>query len=174
MQKFNVKILDQGKSTVKLELEFNHNIWIISKTKESLDQYLKSINVENLSDLNQISEEKIIKNPCFSTLLYFDFFKKMDLLTQTDTYRLLKIKIEQIEVLKSEISIDNNTAKSIINIDIQFKFSQELTSEQSKITNSKQTIVEQINYKKSHKQIKALSKELGLPMKKIKYLDKES
>lgn len=36
-QKFNVKILDQGKSTVKLELEFNHNIWIISKTKESLD-----------------------------------------------------------------------------------------------------------------------------------------
>ena len=94
MQKFNVKILDQGKSTVKLELEFNHNIWIISKTKESLDQYLKSINVDNLSDLNQISEEKIIKNPCFSTLLYFDFFKKMDLLTQTDTYRLLKIKIE--------------------------------------------------------------------------------
>jgi uncharacterized metal-binding protein YceD (DUF177 family) len=45
----------------------------------------------------------------------------MDLLTQTDTYRLLKLKIEQIEVLKSEISIDNNSAKSIINIDIQFK-----------------------------------------------------
>jgi hypothetical protein len=40
------------------------------------------------------------------------------------------LKIEQIEVLKSEISIDNNSAKSIINIDIQFKFSQELSSEQ--------------------------------------------
>ena len=122
--------MDQGKNTVKLELEFNHNIWIISKTKESLDQYLKSINVENLSELNQTLDEKVIKNPCFSTLLYFEFFKKMDLLTQTDTYRLLKLKIEQIEVLKSEISIDNNSAKSIINIDIQFKFSQELSSDQ--------------------------------------------
>jgi hypothetical protein len=55
--------LDQGKNTVKLELEFNHNIWIISKTKESLDQYLKSINVENLKDLNYSSEEKLNKNP---------------------------------------------------------------------------------------------------------------
>jgi hypothetical protein len=52
MKAFNVKVLDQGKSTVKLELEFNQHIWIISKTKDSIDQFLKSINVESLSDLN--------------------------------------------------------------------------------------------------------------------------
>ena len=84
MKAFNVKVLDQGKSTVKLELEFNQHIWIISKTKDSIDQYLKSINVESLSDLNLTKteeKEKIIKTPSFSTLLFFDFFKKMDLLT---------------------------------------------------------------------------------------------
>ena len=58
-----------------------------------LDNTLYEYEEPHLHALSLV-KEKVIKNPCFSTLLFFDFFKKMDLLTQIDTYRLLKLKIE--------------------------------------------------------------------------------
>ena len=70
---FSVKIVDHGINTTKFELSFKNNFWIISKSQDLVDEYLDSINTKLLSSLNV---EK--QNPRFSTLLFFDFFKKTD------------------------------------------------------------------------------------------------
>ena len=110
-----------------------------------------------------------------------------------DGYRHLDLKIEQIDVNEAELGIDAATAKTVINLEIAFTFSQEWQDDTKKkredgefqsptkgwrgmsppspgLHKVKETIV----YRKTHKQLKELSRELGMDMKKIKYLDRES
>ena len=74
---FQIKMVDEGRMTQKMDCEFRGDVWIISKAKSLVNRYLKSINLNKLEDLN-IKRSDRIRNPRFSTLLFFDFFKKVD------------------------------------------------------------------------------------------------
>ena len=110
---FSVKVVDHGVNTTKFELSFKNNFWIISKSQDLVDQYLDSINTKLLSSLNV---EK--QNPRFSTLLFFDFFKKTDQYSQIDVFRTLDLQLLNIDVRDADLTIDPQ-GKTIINIALE-------------------------------------------------------
>jgi hypothetical protein len=61
------------------------NIWIISKNKLICNQFLSELGVNSIEDLNQNNGH------LFPILLFFEFFKKQDSVTQINAYRDLKL-----------------------------------------------------------------------------------
>lgn len=98
---FSIKIMDHGLNTTKFDLSYKNYVWIVSKNQEMVDQYLESINVSLLSDLNIQN-----RSPRFSTLLFFDFFKKQDNFAQIDVFRNLALKVDKIDVKTADLKID--------------------------------------------------------------------
>lgn len=99
-------------------MEYRSHVWLISKNQELVDQYLGSIGLAILSHLN--TDDGV--NPRFTTLLFFDFFKKIDQMSAVDTFRSLNLKIEQIEVFGTSLRIDSKTGKTVIDLDFCFTF----------------------------------------------------
>lgn len=134
---FSAKVVDEGRATSKLDLEYRGNVWIMSKNREVMHKYLKSIGLNSLSELEvtQVVKGQVNTkptNPRFSTLIFFEFFKKVDPLSQRDGYRHLDLKIENMEVTEAELGIDAATAKTVINLEMAFTFSQEWQDESKK------------------------------------------
>lgn len=130
---------------------------------------MESVGLSILSHLNTSNA-----NPRFSTLLFFEFFKKMDQLSAIDTYRNLGLKIEQIEVFGTSLRIDSKTGKTVIYLDFCLTIGQNIGTCPGKPQPEGPKISERIAYRKTHKQLKALSQEAGVDMKSIKYLDREN
>lgn len=117
---FTIKAIEFGKTTTKFDMEYRSHVWLISKNQDLVDQYLESVGHGILSHLN--TEDGV--NPRFTTLLFFDFFKKVDQMSANDTYRGLYLTIEQIEVLGTSLRIDSKTGKTVIDLDYCFTFGQ--------------------------------------------------
>jgi hypothetical protein len=62
----------------------------------------------------------------------------------------------------ADLRIDPRSAKTVINLDLLFIFSQN------------EGEMSWVSYSKTHKNLKELSRKLGLEMPKIKYLDRET
>ena len=62
----------------------------------------------------------------------------------------------------ADLRIDPRTAKTVIKLDLLFIFSQN------------EDVMSWVSYSKTHKNLKELSRKLGLEMPKIKYLDRET
>lgn len=113
---FSIKIMDHGLNTTKFDLSYKNYVWIVSKNQEMVDQYLESINVSLLSDLNIQN-----RSPRFSTLLFFDFFKKQDNFAQIDVFRNLALKVDKIEVKTTDLKIDQS-GKAVIYLGVDLSF----------------------------------------------------
>ena len=120
---FSIKAVEYGKTKTKFDMEFRSNVWIISKNQDLMDQYLESIGIGILSHLN--TEDGV--NPRFTTLLFLDFFKKVDQMSADDIFRELHLTIEEIEVIGTSLRIDSKTGKTVIDLDFGFTFGQILS-----------------------------------------------
>lgn len=78
-------------------------------------------------------------------------------------FRNLSVKLQNITVNDADLTIDAS-GKTIINIDFSLNFSQNLGNIET---------TDQVQYVKTHKQIKSLSQELGIDSQKIKYMEKQ-
>ena len=88
---FTIIPTDKGNLTTKYDLSFKAHVWIVSKNHKDVEQYIKSLELTKEKDLNTVD-----KNPKFSTLLFFDFFKKVDSFSAVDVFRSLFLNIRSI------------------------------------------------------------------------------
>lgn len=95
-------------------------------------------------------------------MLFFEFFKKTDQYSQIDVFRSLETKFVKVKVINADLTIDGN-GKTLVKFEFTITFKQFL---------GQREVTENIPYIKTHKQIKAISQELGLEIQKVKYLDK--
>ena len=109
----------------------------MSKNQKEVESYLKSIETSKEIDLNTVNG-----NPRFTTLLFFDFFKKVDTFSGLDVFRGLNMTIKSLDVNSAELKIDSSTGKSIINLEIFINYSQRINGKEVK---------ERVRYFKSHK-----------------------
>ena len=123
--------------------------WKTSITKTRMKEFLDKLGCK--------SEEELAKQaPTLETLLFLDFFTKAGYYAGHDVFRALHVRIDSIEVAKSDMEIDSSTGKTVINFEVAVVFSQ-AASEQAVVTLAK-----------THKQIKHLIRENGLTMPKVK------
>ena len=88
------------------------------KNQDFVDQYLDTLNIKLISDLNVRYQP-----PRFSSLLFFDFFKKTDQLSSCDVFKNLKLDIKKIIIRDTDLNINPDTAKTVIKFDIIIVFS---------------------------------------------------
>ena len=121
MTVFEAKLVDEGSKSSKIELDLKGINWITSKNKTDIQRYLRSVSAKALVDLT-ILRGTMHKNPRFSTLLFFEFFQKVEPISRRESYKSLDLRVQQIKVSDAELSIDSDSGKTIIDLHIQVTF----------------------------------------------------
>ena len=137
LNNFTITPVDKGNLTTKYDLSYQSHVWIMSKNQKEVNSYLKSIEKSKETELNTVNS-----NPSFTTLLFFDFFKKVDTFSGLDVFRGLNLNIKSLDVNSADLKIDSSSGKSIINLEIFINFSQKFNGKEVK---------ERVRYFKSHK-----------------------
>lgn len=143
----------------RYECTLNKISWKTVQEKTKVQEYLQKtgINFENSLQERETS---------FETLLFFKFFQQVDDFQRIDIFRSLKVNILKVKISNADLEIDSITGKTVINFEIVVDYKQNI--EDSPV------ILGSLTFEKTHRQIKALIRDHGLPYTKIKMLSRDS
>ena len=132
--------------------------WTHSLPKSEVTALLAAVKARTLTDIND-------QEPTLKVLLALGFFNQGSKMAGLDAFRSLQYKVKSVKVDSSELKIDNDSGKTVINFGVRIAFEQE------------GSVKEEILYLKTHKQIKhllmGLSSSSQHTFKQIKYLQEE-
>mmetsp|Transcript_220 Transcript_220/g.404 ORF Transcript_220/g.404 Transcript_220/m.404 type:complete len:502 (+) Transcript_220:931-2436(+) len=176
---FSVQVVDAAESLAleraektTFRLSFKLNRWVVQKPREGVERYLAEAGVAEAEELTTLGLATSLAFPRLSSLLFFDYFVQPgDPLARVDTFRELLLKICHIEVLGSDVSLDQASGKTVVELQFLIEFEQRipLAGEGA----GERVVRERVFFKKTHKQVQELSAELGVPCKKIKRMDEQ-